>query len=326
VTDIRDDERRIEDMLVSALNEYDANRDRSQQSKRGGLGMSSLGFCRNHAVLTLRQTPHDEPDVPPEGIEIGTWPAQVGSAIHEWIDHALADKDALLGYQIGPVTATFPQSGTTVSGIPDIFLPGENALIDVKTKNRLEYVKRSGPDQNMVFQRHAYAMGLIDAGIARDDGTLLVGNAFFDRSGVDKRPYVVLSSFDPTLTPQIDMWIEDILYAYEHNEPAPQDKPYDFCERFCEFFTTCRGVMEDTHDPTLILDDEVVSAVGMYAEGQALAREARRLQDIAKPLLADANGRAVVDGVSYQVRHVQVQASEFKRAAHSRLDVKKMRA
>lgn len=327
MTDPQAMEKRVEDLLVTALNDYDANRARSQQAASGGLGMSSLGFCRNHAVLTLRQTKHDEPDIPDTGIEITSWPAQVGSAIHEWIDKAVADLDILTGKHMGAVTASFPQSGTQISGMPDLYLPGENLLLDVKTKNRLEYAKRMGPDQNNVFQRHAYAMGLIDAGIARDDGTLMVGNVFFDRSGADRRPYVVVSSFDPTLTPQIDMWIEDVVYAYTHNEEASQDKPYDFCVNYCEFFTTCRGgVMEDTHDPTLILDEEVLTAVGMYAEGQALAREARRLQDAAKPLLVEANGRAVVDGVPYQVRHTEVQASEFKRAAHSRLDVKRMKA
>ena len=314
----------VTDFLVDALNQYDDNRDRSQQSRRGGLGMSSLGFCRNYAVLTLKQTPRDERVIPEGGTPIWSWPAQVGSAVHNWVDDALEPHGVIIGSRVPPVTATFPQSGATVSGHFDWYLPDYNLLLDGKTKNRTAYSERTGPDENAIFQRHTYAKGLVEAGIAQEDD-LLVGNAFFDRSGVDKRPYLSIASYDPTLTNEVDMWIEDVLYAYQHDEPASQDKPFDFCERFCEFFLTCRGgVMEDTHDPTLILDPETVDAARLYAEGLALEREGRAKKDVAKPRLATAAGRVDIDGEAWQIRHVQVNESTYKRSAHERLDVRRM--
>lgn len=317
----------IEDMFCEALNTFDDNRARTQQSKRGGLGPSSLGHCRNHAVLTLLGTRPDERVVPDSGLEVWNLPAQVGSAWHDWVDKAVTHLDLLTGAQIGPVTATFPQSGATISGIPDWYDPVRNVLLDGKTKNRIAYAQRQGPDQNNRFQRHTYAMGLVDAGIARDDGTLMVGNVFFDRSGTDKRPYVQVEPFDPNLTAEIDMWIEDVLYAYRHREQASQDKPYDFCQRFCGFFMSCRGgIMEDSHEPTLIQDEEALTAVGMYAEGAALEREGKKLKDAAKPVLQQVNGRAELpNGESWQVRQTHVQATMYKRDAYDRLDVRRIK-
>jgi len=319
---IEEIETQVTNRLVDGLTTYDANRDRSRQSAEGRLGMSDLGFCRNKALLKLTGAPTDEPDEPETGPEVPNWPANVGTAVHSWIDEAFRDEtDVLIGEQIGRVTAEF--DAASISGTPDLVLPEYNLLLDVKTKNRIEPARREGHSQNWVFQRHAYALGCVAKGLLRDDGTLLVGNAVFDRSGKDKRPWVQIVSFDPTLTAQVNMWIEDVLYAYEHNEEAMKDVPVGMCPHVCDFFTTCRGgVMEDTHDPTLITNPEEVNAVQMYLEGQKLAREGKNLQSIAKPILTGVNG-ATPDGV--QVRWTRVQAPEFTRSAYDKIEVRKIK-
>lgn len=316
----------VTNRLVDGLNTFDYNRDRSVQSRAGGIGMSELGFCRNQAALALKGAERDEPTEPETGPEVGKWPANVGTAIHEWIDEAFRDDtDILIGEQIGKVTAEFRMSGVSVSGTPDLILPEHNLLLDVKTKNRLLPTQREGVAQNYIFQRHGYAMGAVAKGLLKDDGTLRVGNAYFDRSGKDKRPWVTIVDFDPTLTNMIDQWIEDVLYAYQHDEDAMRDIPASLCPHVCDFFEVCRGgVLEDTHDPTLIVDDEALNAVRMYIEGQDLARQAKSLQGMAKDILQGVNGRADLGDKSVQVRWTQVQASEFKRNAYEKIEVRKM--
>lgn len=322
-----DIETQVTDLIVEGLTRYDDNRERSVQSREGGLGMSDLGFCRQKATLQLRGTQADERVFGEGGIEVPNWAANVGSAIHNWLDEAFRDDDAVvLGSEYGPVSAEFPSSRTVVSGHFDLAIPSLNLLLDAKTKNRLEPARREGVTQNNVYQRHAYAMGAVAAGLLRDDGTLKVGNLFLDRSGKDKRPWVQITDFDPTLTHEIDQWLEDVVYAWQHNEDASRDVPATMCPYFCEFFDTCRGgVLEDTHDPTLITDPDQIRAVQMYLEGQDLARRAKDLQGIAKPILAGANGRAVLEDVDVQVRWTHVQASEFTRSAYDQINVKRMK-
>jgi hypothetical protein len=325
--------KQVTDRLVGGLNEFSQTRERTGQGRAGYIGPSDLGFCRHKALLTMKQEERHPVATtgfdPEDGSYVETWPADVGSAIHDWIEQAFEEPDDVLtGRYIGRVTATFPRSRATVSGTPDLVIPGMNLLLDVKSKNRLELARREGVTQNNVFQRHTYALGLIERGILTDDGSLLVGNVFFDRSGKDRRPWVTIDRFDPTLTDVVDQWIEDVIYARLHNEDASRDVPSSLCPYVCEFFQSCRGgVLEDTHDPRRIDDPEAVRALALYAEGMALQREGKGLQDVAKTVLTGVSGVATLDdGTELQLRWTHVNATEFKRSAYDKIDVRKVRS
>jgi hypothetical protein len=306
--------------FVEVLGHYSDNRPRTHQGRKGYIGPSDLGFCRQKALLTMRQT---EQDPAPED-EVPMWAADVGSAVHEWVDAAFSGRDGwVIGSEYGRVTATFPDSAAEVSGHFDLMHPDRNILVDIKTVEDLGKPRRFGISQNYLFQGHTYALGLIQAGVLDENCTLAW--VFLDRSGREKKPYVVAMSYDPTIIPQIDSWISDVIYAQHHGEDAERDIPAPVCYSICRYFTTCRGVLEDTHETTLITDPDLLSTIDMYMEGQEMKKQGEQMMKVAKGGLANVAG-ATPDGV--QVRWVRVESGRveaYDRAAFDRLDVKRIK-
>lgn len=315
-------EQEIADTFVDTLVEYSNNRPRTHQGRSGYIGPSDLGFCRQKALLTMKQV--EATDVT-EG-EIGMWPADVGSALHEWVDEAfdMFGDGWVRGAEHGRVTATFPESNAQVSGTFDMVKPSWNLLVDVKTVDGFGWVKHKGPSQNYLFQAVAYALGCIADGLLVEEG-LRIAWVFLDRSGKEKRPYVLCIDYDPTVVFQVDQWISDVIYARQHDEDASRDIPAERCEAMCRFFTVCRGVMEDSHDPVLIDDPEQADAARTYLEARKAKDEASRLMDAAKQQLQGVSG-ATEDGV--QVRWVHVSRGTvpaYDRAEYDKLTVRQMR-
>jgi hypothetical protein len=313
-----------QDVIAAVIKAYGENSPRSLQSAAGILGASDIGFCRQKAVLMTRGVPQsDSSDISA---------AQMGIAIHDYLGEALAwgfptwivDRPSL---RIGKVTARFP-SGYEVSGTPDALDPDNNRVIDVKTKDGLEVVKRMGPSMSHRYQRHIYGMGAIDAGYLDPDWPMIVANLYIDRAGNDE-PLLLEEEFDPTLTDEIDQWIGDVTYAVKTGEDASRDVPAPVCERICEFFTVCRGgALPDSVGGMPIEDDELLEAVLMYVQGRDMAKEGERLKKQANSLLRDINGIANVDGNRFQVRWTHVNSSTveaYERAPYSRLDVRAVR-
>ena len=306
---------KIQALIVNALDEFDGGSARTQQSRDGILGPSDIGFCRQKAALVTKQVqPSDK---------TSKWAAMVGTALHTYIEAAIKEShpDWLCGsIDKIRVTATLP-SGAAISGSPDIVVPAANAVLDIKTVDGFEWVKRNGTSTSHKFQRHLYAMGLVEAGILSADEPVVYGNVYFDRSGKEPAPFVLTEEFDPTLTPEIDAWVGDVIYAVKSGEDASRDVAAAVCERICEFFTVCRGGLEIHDGAEPITDEETVSAVDMYLEGNALEKEGKRLKDQAKARLVGVNGnteRATVRWVYVNPTTVP----ETTRSGYDRLDVR----
>lgn len=304
--------------ITLALAQHNDAAARTQQSKAGILGPSDIGFCRQKAVLVTRQVqPTDK---------VSKWSAMVGTAMHNYIEAALKEQypDWILGSIDGlTVTATLP-SGAEISGHPDIVIPHQNTVLDIKTVDGFEWVKRQGASQSHKFQRHLYAMGCMEAGLFDPDQPVTVGNVYFDRSGKDPNFIVITDQFDPSLTSEIDSWVQDVIYAVKNGEEASRDVPSAVCDKICEFFTVCRGGLEVHDGGVLIEDDALLEAVRMFAEGRDLENEGKRLKDTAKDILAGVNGTTG----QWDVRWVEVQPTTvetFTRPGYMRLDVRKSR-
>lgn len=296
------DARSIEQALVDAANKHEQGKDRNRQTH---VGPSDLGFCRNKAALKVRQVPVT--DVPDKPLEMLSWPASVGTAIHAWLEdvYPLAYPDVVLGSKHGKVTATFP-SGAEVTGTFDAVVPSLNLLLDDKTKNGLSWQKRTGSSQNERYQRHTYALACVQAGLLDGDKTVYVANVYWDRSGDEKRPLVLIEEFDHNLTSEVDEWVQDVIYAVQHDEDAAKDIPAERCAQLCEWFTHCRGgVLPDSDDPVLIEDDELRQAMRMYDEARAAEKQAKADKAAASARLAGVNGS---DG-EFQVRWTEVAPS-----------------
>lgn len=306
-------------LISAALRAYSDRSDRSIQSDRGILGPSDIGFCRQKAVLMTRGVePTDSTPI---------MPAAIGTAMHNYTEAAL--KEMFPTWLLGSidnitVTATLP-SGATISGHPDIIIPEDNTLLDLKTKDGLEWAKREGASQSNKYQRHLYVLGAIAAGLLDDTKPIYVGNAFLDRSGKEELVITDTSEFDPTLTDEIDGWITDVIYAVKNNEDSSRDVPSAVCERICSHFTACRGGMTMNEGGEIIEDATLLSAVDMYTEARDMEKTAKQMKDEASAVLFGVNGTTG----KWQVRWVEVQPSRveaFDKKGYNRLDIRKVRS
>lgn len=309
---------KVQDLITTALKQHMDGSARSIQASEGILGPSDIGFCRQKAALMTKGVAAT--DDPPK------WAAAVGTALHNYIEAALKDQypDWLVGSIDNiTVTATLP-SGPEISGHPDIVVPASNAVLDIKTVDGFEWVKREGTSRAHKYQRHLYAMGLIQAGILNDNHPVLVGNIYFDRSGKQPEPLVLVEEMDPTLTAEIDSWVQDVIYAVTHNEDASRDVPAAVCERICSHFTACRGALETIDGGEVIEDPELLSAVTMYVEAREAKKEAEAQQKAAQAILNGVNGSTG----DYQVRWVDVAPTtveSFEKSGYRRMDIRKVR-
>ena len=308
---------KIQGLISGALKAHMDGSSRSKQAADGILGPSDIGFCRNKAALMTKGVPAT--DDPPK------WAAAVGTALHNYIEAAIkeAHPDWLVGSIDGiRVTATLP-SGAEISGHPDIVVPSANAVLDIKTVDGFQWIKREGTSLQHKYQRHLYAMGLIQAGILDDTKPVLVGNIYFDRSGKEPEPLVLVEDMDATLTPEIDSWVQDVIYSVNQGEDASRDVPAAVCERICSHYTACRGGLE-TYEAEFIDNPELLSAVDMYVQGRDMKKEGEAMQKAAQALLDGVNGSTG----TYQVRWVDVQPTtveSFEKTGYRRMDVRKVR-
>ena len=304
--------------IQAALTAHMDNSARTVQSDEGRLGPSDIGFCRQKAALMTRGI--EATDSNPK------WAAAVGTAVHNYVETAL--KSMFPTWLMGSiddvtVTATLP-SGATISGHPDIVIPEDNTVLDIKTVDGFQWIKREGTSQQHKYQRHLYAMGCIAAGLFDKTKPVYVGNVYFDRSGKEPVPMVFVEELDPTLTDEIDGWITDVIYAVTNKEDASRDIPSAVCEKICSHFTACRGGLQSNNEGDQIVDNDLVSAVEMYVEGRSMEKTAKQMKDEAVSILAGINGATQ----NWQVRWVNVQPSRvdsFEKQGYSRLDIRKVR-
>lgn len=306
-------------LITAAIRSYSDSSDRSVQSDNGILGPSDIGFCRQKAVLMTRGV------APTDSTPI--MPAAIGTAIHNYTEAAI--KEMFPTWLVGSldkikVTATLP-SGAEISGHPDIIIPEDNTLIDLKTKDGLAWAKREGASQANKYQRHLYVLGAIAAGLLDKSRPIYVGNAYLDRSGKEELIITDVAEYDPTLTDEIDGWVTDVIYAVTNKEDASRDLPSAVCERICSHFTACRGGMA-MHDGSEMIDNpELVSAISMYVEGRDMEKTAAQMKKEASAMLHGVNGATN----SWQVRWVEIQPSKvesFEKQGYSRLDIRKVRS
>lgn len=302
-------------LLTSTIKAYGEGSERSMQSAEGRIGPSDLGFCRQKATLMTKGVEQSD--------STSIAAAQIGTAIHAYIADALRQFFPNWIVDNQRVTAVFP-SGVEVSGTPDIIAPDFNAVIDVKTVDGFEWVKRTGVSQNHKFQRHAYAMGAIAAGLLDEDEPIYVGNLYIDRSGKEHEPLLIIEPYDPMLTQEIDAWIDDVLYAVRTGEDASRDIPAPICEKICSHFTVCRGGLPVAEGQEFIDDPTLVEALHMYIEARDTEKAAAAQKKAAQIILDGVNG---TDG-EWQIRWTRINATTVaasERPAYDRMDVRRVK-
>lgn len=309
--------------------------DRARQSRQRIVGVSELGGCRRRFQYNLLDT---EPSDPKPSLNA----AWIGTVLGESLEAQIKDDhpDWLI-----QETLEFPiPSGGTVLGHSDVIIPASAAgtleeweasqqedyegpvvwlqgVLDLKSKAELDTIRKYGQSLQQKFQLHAYCKAAIEKGLLDPTKPIMIGNVFFDRSGRNVKPVGIFQVYDEFVVHEIDEWITDVTYAVLHEEDASQDKPIEFCVNWCEFYTKCRGT--ETVQQGLLEDEDIVKAVGIYADGAAMEKEGKRLKDIAKETLGNVEGSTG----EYTIKRVQVADSYIEahwRKGYSRTDVRKV--
>ncbi len=283
------------DLITTAVRAFSDNSPRTAQSNAGLIGMSDLGFCRQKALLMMRGIAQSDPN--------NTAAAQIGTAIHDYYRRAIEQMFPEWIVDSQRVVAKFP-GGYEVPGTPDIIATDYNAIVDIKSMDGFTFIKRLGPSQSNRYQRHGYALAAIQMGLLDPSKPVWVANYYVDRSARESEPYFVWEEFDPTLTDEINDWIDDVVYANKTGEDASRDVASSVCVRFCPFFTVCRGGLEVFDGNELITDETQVDAARVVYEGRQGIKELEQQVDAGRDVLVGVNG--ITD--EYQVRWVSVGA------------------
>lgn len=156
-----------EELLV-ALKEHEAEKPRSKQLT---LGPSEIGGCREYLRNVWMGTPRQEPDEWATAAVMGTLVGEHVEKVAEKYMGALTEV---------PVVTTLPND-LTVAGHADIVLVKRNMVVDVKSKDKFDGVKREGPSLENCVQISIYALGLVQAGVLEEGCTAHL--IYVDRSG-----------------------------------------------------------------------------------------------------------------------------------------------
>jgi hypothetical protein len=277
----------LSELVYEALQAKSNNSPRSLLSKDFRLGISDLGHCQEYTRRVVVQEPQtDARDV---------LQAFLGTAIGDHVEDAVAAAWPAAHRGLEVTAALVGDTGEySVTGHPDLVVDG-GGVIDIKTKDGLELVQRTGPTRQQLFQRHVYMKGLLDAGwfadIAPED--LWTANVWVDRSGATKRVVSHIDRYDPAIVRHAAEWLDEVIYAVVHRQEAMKEQPIEFCERYCEYFSSCRGAT-DREIGGWITDPEIREAVALYAEGAELERQGKRKRDEAKSVLLVPGGDGAV--------------------------------
>jgi hypothetical protein len=297
--------------ITDLIDSTSARTERSQQSASNRIGVSDVGHCREKVRRMIVEEPRTD--------ERGYLEAFLGTAVGDATEAAWKASDPNVITQ-QELTVALP-SGLTLLGHSDVIDVTRNTVWDIKTKNGLDVVRKSGPDLQQKFQKHLYGLGCIQAGLL-DPEHLLVGNVFIDRGGKDKDPYVTFERFDMAVVEEADEWLGDAVYAVRMGEEASRDKPREFCERFCEFYTGCRG--RDTDVEGVLTDEEVLAAVKVYQDAGEAERAAKRAKQTATKALLDISG-VTPDGFTVRWVNVNGGAVEYYREPYQKIDIRRVR-
>lgn len=360
--------------VYGAIQDAANGTDRAAQQKEFRLGMSNIGHCQQAAVFMIRQTPPSD-ERPKSAAFFGTVAgaaieAQLKKTHPDWLFQSEAIFQIPSGGELGshPDIAIPARSAVSVEeftanareralalqaiedGKKNITIPEPvyvQGVWDLKSKDKLDVIKKYGPNRQQVFQLTGYASALTTTLLLMDPATgevtadetigvpmvdengeptgetvldptkpIWLSDVYFDRSGKQEESYSFGWWYDPAVLNEIDDWIHDTKYAVLHNAEASKDKPREWCWSYCEYATLCRG--NDTDVEGLIEDPEMLAAVDLYGEGLALEREGARRKGVAKLSIPD--GLSGSTG-SHNVRWVDVGPTD-NRAGYRKLDIR----
>jgi hypothetical protein len=309
------EETALADDFYAAVQDASLYSERSLQAAAFHAGVSDLGFCSERTRRMIAQ------QVPAQTDYLDAF---IGTAIGDHVEQAYAVKHPEVIVQPEVMVTLYGDGGVyELLGHPDIVDPA-GKIIDIKTKRGLSVVRRTGPNQQQQFQRHCYAQGAFEAGLFHDDVKLedvQVANVWVDRAADDREFYAHMEPYSSGMVGAAALWLDDVVYAYLHDQSARKEPAREVCARWCGFYQDCR--MLDTDVEGYLTDDEVLTGVDLYQEAKDLERKAAKMKDAAKAALTGVAGSTG----KYSVRWIHVNGGhvEYDRDSYERLDIREVK-
>lgn len=274
----------IEADLVAAQTVIDADRPE-------GLTFSRVGGCHAQARFVIDGTPRsDAPD---------RWAAMRGTAIHALLAEY---RDNLHEQRV-----TVQVAGLPVSGAYDELLGG--AVVEYKTRSvdECRWHANHGPDPAHAMQAAlaAKAKGLSQAFVVY----VPIAGTFADWVAC---PVDVEQAFADA-----ERWVGEVL-----DGDTTRDRPSSWCERFCDFYTLCRGALVNAVEEPLT-DPVYVAAAEQAADARARRLAAERDEKAAWSRLDGVTG--FVPALGQRIVRTPVPETDIKgytRRAHVKSEIK----
>lgn len=263
--------------IMAAVGRYQNNSPRTLQSTMRQLGMSEVGGCREYIRASVAGDKKD----PPKDV---SWPAFVGTAVGDFVEAAAK---AELGAQTQTTVLVKLKVGDQaiqVQGHTDIV---DGDLIDLKTRDGIEEVKRDGPKMKECIQVSGYLMALVGTGELGPDAVAIL--VYLDRSGRTSETWTF--TIDQRQARDYLKHVEDRLadvataLASGVSQSYLRDEPESWCWHVkCPFYTACWP--EEAYNATeKLTDPQIIQAIQNYDFGRVLKKRGDDLQRAAKALL-----------------------------------------
>ena len=313
-------ENEVADFIESLINDSMQNSERSMWSQGKRIGVSDIGHCREYVrrMITNEEFTDDEPD---------SMAAFVGTALGDLLERGWSGPDVRTQVTVTvPLRAGDYDLALNLPGHVDIVTG--NRVWDIKSKDRLGVVRRSGPSLKEKFQPTLYAHALIADGTLTHtkDDPVQCGLIYLDRSGKEgSRPHVVMWDYDPAIVEEAEAWLGDVMYAVQNGEEAPRDKERAWCYQYCPFATGCRGG-QDTDVTGLISDPTLLAAVDTYRDAMDRERQVKLDKEAAKSVLAGISGNTRSGWSIRTVTVNEVEVPTHVRAGYERIDIRRARS
>ena len=268
--------------VVAQVRAWDDARPRSQQAE---VGWSGVYGCRSWlGFMAAGEWATEDTD---------TWRACAGTALHEWLQGIRAS--VTIGDR---VEFEVPLAYRGIPGHSDEVNWDRGEITDYKFPSLKSARLWADPDvldeRFTQIQGYAAAATLDEKFTARDctvrflicpvDGT-------FDDWVTYERPFdraVADVAADRYAEVKAHVALQQ---AGMVADPLPKDKPLHFCQRFCEFFSLCRGT-EPEQDFEVITDPYLAAAVEQYGLAREAIRAGYKTCDQLRPVIDGMRGRA----------------------------------
>jgi hypothetical protein len=271
------------DDVVGQARAWDNARTRSQQQE---VGWSGLHHCRAWmGFIMAREWATEDTD---------TWRAIAGTALHEWLQavrYKAAPRDHIIVFEeeveYGGIPGHVDEVNYTLGEITDYKFPSlKSARMWRDPEVQEERLTQPQGYAAAIVGTHQWRAHAPDPDHATVRLLICPVDGTFDDWFTIERP------FDRSVADGALLRYHEVEDMQARGEPLPKDMPFHFCERFCEFFTACRG---DEKEPTAlpeITDAFIAAAIERYGRASEAIHAGYKVRDELRPVLEGLRGRA----------------------------------